>query len=446
MIEFVGQHRQDADNIAANPARLMNLYRERVGNRFVMKGVPGQQSFSDLNDVLGRAITEVGGTLYAVSGGSLYSITSGGVATNLGVIADDVETFMEGYAANVTIVSGGEYKVWNGTTLSQVTGGAFEDIGSVAFLGGYTILTERNGSRFQWAELQDPETLDALNFATAEGVDDTLQRAMGHGGNLYLFGTNSTEIWSLTGAADANAFGRLSGGVIDRGLLAPKLALDFGEGLFFVGDDGICYLLNGSQPQPVSGRGVETAIAQETPTHVFNYEVEGHKFIAVRFANRPTWIFDISMAEWHERAVGNDLDPWNVVGSVKAYGSWRGINVLSGVVTIGGTDDLGQTIIKRATSTTFESDEQRFRVSQLIMRARTGFSDLGRDMTLIARFSRDRGVTWGPQKPRSLGDLGEYETRAVWRSQGQFRSLTMEVTLGDNVNAPIYTDAVLNVL
>lgn len=445
-IEFVGQSRQDGDNIAASPARLINLYRERVGDRFVLKGVPGQTSFCNLNDVLGREVTEVGGTLYAVSGSALYSIDSAGTQTSLGAVADDVDTFMEGYASNVTIASGGNYYVYNGTTLSTVTGGAFSSIGSVAFLGGYTVLTEKDGSRFQWSELQDPSTLNALYFATAEGVDDTLLRTIAHGGNLYLFGKTSTEIWYLTGGSGANAFARLAGGVIDRGILAPKLAVEFSEGLFVVGDDGIAYLLNGNQMRPVSGRGFETATAEETPSHCFYYEDEGHKFVVVRFANRPAWVYDISSGEWHERAVTNDLDAWGVVGAAKAYGSWRGINTLSGVVTLTGTDDLGGTILKRAVSNTFEGNEERFRLSRLVMRARTGFSNLGRDMELIARFSRDRGVTWGAPKERSLGDIGEYETRAVWRSQGQFRTLTMEITLGDNTDAPIYSDAVLDVV
>ena len=446
MIEFIGATRQDSDNIAASPARLINLYRERVGNRTVLKGVPGQTLFVALNDVLGRAMTEVGGTLFAASGGALYSITSAGVPTSLGVIADDVNTFMEGYAANVTVTAGGNYYVWDGATLSTVTGGAFSNIGSVAFASGYTILTEKDGSRFQWAELQDPATLNGLNFATAEAVDDTLLRAMTHKGNVYLFGKASTEIWYLTGGANANAFARMSGGVIDRGVLAPQLVTDFGEGMFFVGDDGIGYILAGGTPMPVSVRGFETAVAEETPTHCFYYETEGHKFVVVRFADRPSWVYDISMAEWHERAVGNTLEAWRVVGAAKAYGKWRGISTLSNVTTFEGVSDLGATILKRAVSSTYEVDENRVRLQRLIMRARTGFSNLGRDMQLTLRLSRDRGLTWGAPKARSLGTLGNYADRAVWRSLGQFRSITAEITLGDNTDAPIYTDAVADVI
>jgi len=446
MIEFIGATRQDSDNIAASPARLINLYRERVGNRTVLKGVPGQTLFVALNDVMGRAMTEVGGTLFAASGGALYSVTSGGVAANLGAIADDVDTFMEGYAANVTVTAGGNYYVWDGATLSTVTGGAFSNIGSVAFAGGYTLLTEKDGSRFQWAELQDPGTLNGLNFATAEAIDDTLSRAVVHKGNVYLFGKASTEIWYLTGGANANAFARLAGGVVDRGVLAPALVTDFGEGMFFVGDDGVGYIMSGVTPMPISVRGFETAVAAETPTHCFYYETEGHKFIVVRFANRPAWVYDIAMAEWHERAVGNTLTPWLVVGAAKAYGKWRGISTLSNITTLEGTADLGATILKRAVSSTYELDENRLRLQRLVMRARTGFSNLGRDMQLTLRLSRDRGLTWGAPKARSLGTLGEYESRAVWRSLGQFRSITAEITLGDNTDAPIYTDAVADVI
>lgn len=443
-IEFAGQSRQDSDNIAAGPSRMINLYRERVGDRYVFKGVPGQSLFADLADVVGVAIAEVGDTMYAVSGANLYSVSSLGVVTNLGAIANDIDTYMSGYLSNVTISAGGNYYVYDGTTLSTVTGGAFSSIGSVAFVGGYTVMTEKDGSQFQWSELQDPSTLNALYFATAESVDDKLCRAMEFGGNLYLFGKSSTEIWYQTGNSGANAFARLAGGVINRGVLGNSLVASFGDGLFFVGDDGICYILAGNRPQPVSGRGVETAIAAEVPTHCFFYEDEGHKFLVVRFSNRPAWVYDISTGEWHERATGNSLDGWSVVSSVRAYGSWRALNLMGKVVTMTGNSDLGATILKRATSVTLEGSEARFRISRLVMRAKSGFQN--GNMDLIARFSGDRGVTWGAQKPRSLGTLGEYAGRAVWRSPGQFRTVTMEVTLGDNVDAPIYSDAIIDVV
>jgi hypothetical protein len=446
IIDFVGQSRQDSDNIGAAPPRLLNLYREVVGDRYVLKGVPGQTLFVDLDDILGRALGEVGGRLYAVSGGALYLIGSGGIANNIGAIADDEDTFIAGYSDNVLVSAGGNYYVYDGATISTVTGGAFSDIGSVAFVNGYAVLTERDGSRFQWSELQDPDNLNALYFATAEARDDVLLRAVEYGGNLYLFGANSTEIWTTGGGSGATAFGRLAGGVINRGIKAAGLIASFDDGMFFVGNDGICYIMAGAQMQPVSGRGVETAIADETPTRCFYYEEEGHKFLVLRFASRPAWVYDVSTGEWHERATGNNLEAWNLIGAAKAYGSWRGVNVNSQVVTLGGVNDLGETIIKRAVSGTAEGNEDRFRVGRVVVRARTGFQDLGRDMALLARFSGDRGVTWGAQKQRSLGDLGNYDGRAVWRSLGLYRTLTMELTLGDSVDAPIYSDVVVDVI
>lgn len=446
IIDFVGQSRQDSDNIGAAPSRLVNLYREVVGDRYVLKGVPGQTLFVDLEDVLGRAVAEVGGVLYAASGGALYSVGMGGIKNSLGAISDDENTFMAGYSNNLLVSAGGNYYVYDGATISTVTGGAFSDIGSVAFVNGYAVLTELNGSRFQWSELQDPSTLNALYFATAESRDDELLRAIEYGGNLYLFGQSSTEIWTTGGGSGANAFTRLAGGVVNRGIMAAGLISSFDDGMFFVGNDGICYIMAGATMQPVSGRGVETAIAAETPTRCFYYEEEGHKFLVLRFASRPAWVYDVSTGEWHERATGNDLQAWNVIGAAKAYGAWRAINVDSNIVTLGGVSDLGATILKRAVSGTAEGNEDRFRAMRVVVRARVGFQDLGRDMALLARFSGDRGLTWTAQKQRSLGDQGEYDKRAVWRSLGVFRSLTMELTLGDNVNAPIYSDVVLDVI
>ena len=440
IVEFVGSSRSDSDNQTANPARLVNYYRENLGERRVLKSVPGMVQFADLNTVLGYAMRTVNGVLYVAAGGGLYRDDKDGTSTSLGEIPADPDTTMDGYVDNVTITAGGRYYVYNGSTLTQYSVGALDNIGSVTFLSGYTILTEKGGSKFEWTDLQNPASRNALNVASAEGRDDFLLRGMALGGNLYLFSTKSTEIWALTGLAGADAFQRLGGGVIDRGLKAKNLITDVDGSLFFVGNDNVAYLMGGTSLRPVSAPAVETAIKQGEPTNCFYYEDEGHKFCVIRFKDRPSWVFDIAMGEWHERATGLDLMPWSVAAAERAYDTWYGVDNLGIVASLDGPpEDLSKTMRRVATSMTLDQGA-RLRVPLTEVRARSGFSNLGREAKIMLETSKDRGATWGATKQRSIGKQGGYGDRAVWRGLGQFRSFTSRISQADNVDLPLFAD------
>ena len=446
VIEFVGSGRRDADNITAVPSRLVNCYREPVGDeRFALKSVIGSVQFADTVPV-GRALTTVDGMAYAAAGGFLHEITSGGGSAILGSIADDPETTVAGNGENVTISAGGQYWVYDGSSVLPITGGAFDAVGSVTYLGGYTVLTERDGFRFEWTDLADPTSRDALQVAGADGKDDPLLRGLAWGGNLYLFGTESIEVWYLTGLANQDAFAQLAGGVFNTGLKSSGLAVAFDAGIFFVGNDNVAYLMGGGQPQPVSNVSVSTALAQGSPTHCFYHEDEGHKLCVIRFSDRPSWVLNISTGEWHERASGNDLSPWGALATTRAYGLWLTIDAAGVIDRLSRVNaDRGQTLRRVAVSRLFEVDGARFGVSLIEARGRTGFANIGRDAEVMLRLSRDGGVSWGPYKARSLGGLGEYGQRAVWRNQGQFRRLVVEFSVADATEAPIFADMRLDI-
>ena len=449
-IEFVGQSAKDADNEQAATSRLINLYREpvKLGDKtqYTLKSVLGQAAFGDLNTVFLRAMREIDGVIYAVAGGALYKITASGMAANLGAVADSEETTISGNTGNVTVCAGGNYYVWDGTTLTQPAAGAFSGFGSVTYLGNYTVLTEANGRRVQWSDLADPDTLPGVNFATTEGRTDNNVRALPIGGNLWIFKEQSTEVWYVTGEAGAGAFALINGSVLDTGLLAFGLVTKFRSGAFMVGDDGIVYITSGSGVSPVSTVAVETAIKQETPTRCFYYEDEGHKICVIRFRNRPAWCFDVSTGEWHERAEGASHGAWTAVDTAKAYGKWLCGTDLGGIYEMTRNNaDIADELLRTAVSRTLANDQDRFIVNKLEFMGRVGRNDFTRTPQMWIRVSRDNGNTWGEAKTRSLGDLGDYQQRIVYRGMGQFRQVTVELNMSDPVDVPMNATASLDV-
>lgn len=430
-IEFFGQSVADGDNIAANPSRLVNLYREPVpsGGRggAVLKSVPGLQPFSQLPGVFTRQIAEIDGKLFAVVGARLYEIATDGGYVDRGAIADDENTTIAGNNGNVTIVANGDYYLWNGTTLTNPTPGAFSDFGSHDYIGNYTVLTELNGRRFQWSDIADPADLPGLNFSTADGRDDNLIRPFAINGVLYLFKQTSHEVWYVTGGSGANAFERQAGGVVDVGLKAHNLICRIPGAAFFVGDDNRAHLVSG-QVQPVSTPAVETAIKDKRPRACFAYEDEGHTFCVITFRDCAAWVYDVALGEWHERAEGVTLDPWSATTATKFNGEWycgRDDASLFQFAKIG-TDDNGP-LIREATSRTLHQDGQRFSVSELELFPRQGFQSASIELEI----SRDGGLVWTPPKVRTIGPVGNYAGRVIWRNLGQCRQITARVRFSE---------------
>jgi hypothetical protein len=432
VIEFVGQSLRSDASIAVAPSRLVNCYREPTGEgTFVLQPVPGLTSFADLPGIFVREMAVVDGQLYAACGGRLYRITQEGF-TDLGGI-EDGPTSISGNTGLPTVCAGGRYWVLDGS-LTEPAAGAFSGFGGVEFFGGYTILTEANGRRFQWSDLANPLNLPGLNFASAEGRDDNLIRPVAINGMLYLWKEDSHEIWYQTGGAGAEAFERVAGGVRDVGLKAFGLISLIPGGAFIVGSDGRAHLVSGAT-QPISTPAVEAAIRDSGPVKCATYEEAGHTFCVIVFPGRAAWVYDIATGEWHERAEGLGLDAWGLSATAKWRGQWYAGRNDGRVFRFGGTTDSGVPVIKQATSRTLRG-ETRFVVRDVELLTRKGLEESG--LTMAA--SGDDGVTFGPEKSLSLGPIGRTDQRLNWRARfGQFRQFTARVTWDGSF--PVRADA-----
>lgn len=474
-IEFFGQSVTLQAAPGANSARLINCYREAVPvggvTRFMIRPVLGQVEIAALGVVQLRAMEWVDGSIYIAAGGALYRMTEAGVATNLGAIRDSVDTTISGNIGVVTVAAGGKFYVWDGSTLSQPTGAAFSDFGSVELLSNYTLLTQRGGRQFQWSAIGDATDLDALDFATTEARSDNNIRGVALAGLYWIFKERSIEIWYPTGV-DASAFERVSSGVIDTGLKAFGLLTKARDALFFVGSDGLVYVTTGQGVQPVSTRVVEESIRLFDATHCHYHEADGHKFCVIRFSNRPAWVFDIATGEWHERSEGRLHKSWDVVATVKGTsGQWFAGGSLGKFISLSRVQtDFGGEMYRRMISRTLRSDGQRFRVPEFeifgayghndaiapsyfylelgdgyVGPEDGGYLDLGMSGELepfmMVSTSSDSGATWSAPRQADMGSQGEYEQRAVLRSLGQFRQFTARIDITHRHEMPIYSDA-----
>ena len=460
MVRFSGQSARDADAEFATPSRLVNCYIEPAdGGREVLKSVLGSQAFTSLPGVFMRAMQAVNGQIMAACGGQLHRILKDGRAFSFGPISDG-ETVISSNNGKVTVAANGVYYVLDGDTLTQPTGFAFDDrpVGGVTFLNQHTILFERGGRRVAWSAVADPETFNGLDFASAEARDDAILAIRVINGQLVIFKEQSREVWYPTGSSEGTeVFARVAGGVYDTGLRSASLLVNMDQSLMFVGDDGIVYMTDGHTQNPVSNRALETALRIGQPRRCLYYEDEGHKFACITFADRPAWCFDVSTGFWHERENGAGI--WTAVDSVKMGRDWFTGTEGGDVLRLVRSNVDGPEPLRRfAVSETIYQNGQRFRLAEIEAFARTGVNDfsftqistlgdadgtlediehtilfyasdfIDQPAYLSVAFSEDDGQTWGQEVRRSLGLQGKYNTRALWRSRGAFRRVTMRLS------------------
>lgn len=467
-LEFVGQSTRDSATTQASPSRLVNLFREPSGEGMLLRSVPGSWLWAETGVSLMRDMLTVGSHLYALVGGNLYKVGSDRVVLDCGTVGFDADAALSSNGGKVLATAQGRLKLWDGTTLSEVTGLPFDRKSSVCYLGGYSVVAELGGKQFAWSDLSDPTSWPGLNFATADISDDAITRIVEVADTLFIFGARTVERWALTGQSGANAIARIGGGALDIGLLSAACLTRIPEGMAFVASNGtVCLWLGG--PTVISTAAVNAAVADETPVSLFYYEFRGHGFVVVAFRNRPAWVYDMATQEWHERAYGRD-GAWSARNAAFLDGLWLlGDDEGRLMVPTDFGSDFGEPLQRRAISRRI--DFGGFRTVWLVEAfPRTGLDREARGGVVLTpggadvveqapdepilgmsgtdsgpaqigmRLSHDGGRTFGKLRMRPVGETGKYETRVTWRALGAMRSAVMEFSTAAVDEVPILAE------
>lgn len=296
----------------ASDTRIINGFVEPIGDSaktaHAIYGVAGLTRWQDLSGGPCRGMIEAGGYLYVLSGSKYLAINSAGAASEIGQIPGFDTAIMARNGANpvqVSIVANGS--IYNATAtgvLLNYQPDLIQNPVSVDWLDGYFIYAFADG-RFFISGINNT-TIDALDFATAEGDPDGLVRGFVLGRELLLMGNKSIEVWANTGAA-AFPFSRLPGAVTNVGLGARLSVAKVGQTAYFVDNMGIVRRLSaGYQAERVSNFELERLIqslGDFSGLEAFSYTQKGHEFYVLSSENW-TWVFDAATGYWHERRTG----------------------------------------------------------------------------------------------------------------------------------------------
>ena len=403
---------------------------------------------------IGDTITPQGGTfsspavfvVLTVSGGAAATVSvqsPGQYSVTPANPAGQAETSGSGSGATLTVTYSGPP-----TGFTNITGSPnlFPSL-TVTFFDEYFLLVQVGSNVWFFSAILDGTTYNALDFETATVESAFVVAIINQQETLLIMTQKTIEQWYDTGAVD-NPFARYGAATVERGCAAAYTAIKEDNSVFFLGDDLIFYRLNGVSLVRQSTHAIEKAWATYptvSDAFAFSYTFGGHKFVVLTFpSSNATWVFDIATNLWHERV--------SYVQATPFAGVWRGncAIVFNGQTLIGDSQsgqigalsdatytEFGNPMIGMMDSPPVHKDRKRVFISKLEINMQTGAglqNGQGNNPQVMLQISRDQGQTYKPFQPwQSLGAIGAYLTRLIWKKLGQARDWRFRVMISDPV-------------
>lgn len=426
---------------------MINLYPEAIpeGGKesAFLSRCPGLRLLTTCGTGPVRGLWRFGEDGYAVSGQTLYKVDSAWQTVALGTIEGSGPVSMVDNGTQLMIAANPKGYIYNKTTggFSEITDPDFPGAVSVGYIDGYFVFNEPDTQRVWITSLLDGTSIDPLEFASAEGFPDKLVSLIVDHREVWLFGTSTVEVWYNSGETDF-PLTRIQGAFLEVGCLAAYSVAKLDNSVFWLGADargnGMVYRANGYVPQRISTHYIEDLIQSyddASDAIGYTYQQGGHSFYVLNFprANR-TLVYDAATNLWHERAgffngsfvrhrsscmmnfnnetvvgdfqngnlYGFDLEVYEDNGTVQKYlRSWRAL-------------PTGQNNLKRTAQHSLQLDCE----------SGVGLiTGQGSAPVVSLRWSDDGGHTWSNYHNASLGAIGQYGTRVIWRRLGMTQKL-----------------------
>lgn len=443
------------------------LYEISVGGSVTSLGSVGDdaghsqaQIFANGNDLL---IISAGIAYFYNGTGSptpaTYNTTNTGNVTSYGPggiyltwVSGDY--FDSSYVGNTITVGGTPYtvaEVYTPSTLRLTAGaGAVTNVAysitpavkalSGCYLDGYYIVAAPFSKQFFISRLNQA-IFDGLEFGVKEGYPDNINRVFSVNRELWLFGSQTTEVWQNTGNADF-PFERIGNAFLHVGCIARWSVCQLGNSVAWLGTDSrrkcVAYIANGFTPQRISNSAIEA----EWDTYVgnsleealaYSYIDRGHEFWVISFpGNDATWVYDLTTQMWHQR--GTWTGTANGMHRSRCHAFAFNRQHIVGDNSTGALYDMSDANVSDAgTAIHWErtaphlSEENGWKFySRLWLDMQTGLNSGTSNITLT--YSNDNGHTYSSNHVASAGATGDYRKRVIWRRLGRARDRVFRVT------------------
>ena len=446
------------------------------------------------------ASTTITGTLTAGSTNATLSTTStvylGQTIQGAGVPANTMVTAIltpsGGFnlykvSTNTTVATGTMYAL--NFTVIPANDGAFSGGSTVDIIDNYFVYSRPNSQQFGASDALSPIS-QPLSFASKDGSPDNLVALIVDHREIYLMGEASSEVWADVGAFPF-PFQRIPGTSTQHGIAAQFSVSRLGDSFAYVSRNlrgqGQIMQMQGYKPTRISTHAVENSLVNQyiDDAIAWTYQLEGHEVYVVSFPTiNLTWAYDIASGLWHK---------WLYTDTTGTYSRHRGncCAEFQGMVLVGDyangkiyeldknnyTDD-GVNVRRLRRAPHLVTDLQRQFFEELQIQFQPGVGTTGLTVSpfvyisspyiiyptsnlyipatqtivigiptldtqtttqpqAMLRWSDDGGSTWSNEHWTTIGGLGKYKNRAIWRRLGQARDRVFEVVVTDPIKAVI---------
>lgn len=389
------------------------------------------------------------GVLYEAIDNKVYVTSPLGLRTLLGTINSGTGTvFMQDNGTVLVIVDGSSdgWTVNLGTAaFAPIVDAAFYGADRVGYLDGFLVFNRPNTTQiylspFKW---NGTDPFDALDFADKIGTPDPLKSLVVNAAQLWLIGTEGTEVWYNAGTADF-PFARVPGVLIQHGTNAKDSVAQADVSVFWLSqnEQGQLIYLQGTgyEVKRVSTHAIEAKWMEYDyvlDASAFTYQVGGHTFVQLNFptADR-TWVYDLSEGKWHEQCWIDDNGiehrhrascAANAYGKIFC-GDWDNGFLMS--MDLSYYQDINRPIVYRRGFTHLAKEGRKLTYQKFVLDASPGQAEGLSSETqppVFLRWSDTRGYSWGDPVQMTIGSTGEFDAWATAWQLGSARDRVFEV-------------------
>jgi hypothetical protein len=401
-----------------------------------------------------------------------------------------------GLTLNLTFGTGtgttGNYVVNNSQTVSSeamyalrftklpATDGAFQGGTVVDIVDNYFVYNRPNTQQFSASNILSPVT-NPLSFASKfTGPDDLVSIICDHG-QVYLLGETTSEVWADVGTFPF-PFQRIPGSSSQHGISAPFSMARLGNSFAYLSKNtrgqAEIVLMNGYFPVRISTHAVENTLVDKYigDAVAYTYQLEGHETYVISFPTLDlTWAYDLATEMWHKWLWVDDKNIYHrhrsncacLFQNLVIVGDWENGQIYQ-LDPTNYTDNGGYIRrLRRAPHLTTDLQRQYFDEFQIQFQPGVGLTGLtqtsyaptdgvagigvaglaiagvstiqttGVNPQAMLRWSNDGGSTWSNEHWSSIGKIGAYQNRIIWRRLGWSRDRIFEVSVTDPVKAVI---------
>ena len=422
-------------------------------------GTPGLVLQFTLSTLV-RGILGTQSALYAVTGSTFYSLSSAGAtlySTSIGTSVGNV--VMAFSPTQLVLVDGVAGYIYQSGALSTISASGFPNgAKTVTFVSSYFVCEQPSSQKFWVSGVFDGSSWNALAFASASQYSDNIVAVDSLAGNLVLFSERHTEFWQNVGSTP-QPFAPIIPATSEYGIEAIWSRAHIDNSIIFLahnpqGTAQVCRV-QGYGISVISTPDLDKIFASfstVTDMVALAYVTNGHPMYQLTSPSADrSFLFDCSTGIWSETQTGlTSAYATRHIGqfSTQYAGSTLVSDYVNGNVykySDTAYTDNGTTILREIVTRHASNNFNVIGIDEVYLDVESGVglaSGQGVDPQVSLEVSKNNGRTFSTPRTASIGALGNYLVRAVWRRFGSARDFVFRYRMTDPVKFVITSAAV----